>query len=145
MTRFLIKSLFLITIAFSISAKAQGIRFNSNDNLITDRTSYNVFAHNQPKFEGNFNIDFNVSIINPDVFGYVFYIKDKNNSISYSLAYVSRDENFGEFKLNLDGVKTVHTVPLKKELLGARKWIKISLNFNSTSTKIKPFQSMRIL
>ena len=99
MTRFLIKSLFLITIAFSISAKAQGIRFNSNDNLITDRTSYNVFAHNQPKFEGNFNIDFNVSIINPDVFGYVFYIKDKNNSISYSLAYVSRDENFVSLNL----------------------------------------------
>tara|TARA_R110001592_G_scaffold69514_1_gene213370 strand:+ start:13335 stop:15890 length:2556 start_codon:yes stop_codon:yes gene_type:complete len=137
MTNFLIKLLFIIILPLSTSVKAQGIRFNSNDNLITDRTSYNVFAHNQPKFRGDFNIEFDVSIKNPEIFGYVLYIKDKNNPVSYSLAYVIKDENLGEFKLNLDGVKTVATVPIKKELLGSRKWIKISLNFNPTSKKIK--------
>ncbi len=137
MARVLIKSIFLIILMFSFSVEAQGIRFNSNDNLINNRTSYNVFAHYQPVFEGDFNIEFDVSIKNSEIFGYVLYLNDKINPVSYSLAYVSKDQNSGEFKLNLDGVKTVLTVPIKKELLGSRKWIKVSLNFNSTSKKIK--------
>ena len=136
MRTFLIKLLFISIVAFPFLGRAQGIRFNSSDSSIINRTSYKVFAHNQPKFVDDFNVEFDVSIINPEIFGYVFHIKDKNNSISYSLAYVNRPENSGEIKLNLDGVKTLVTVPLKRSYFGERKWIKISLNFNAAAKKI---------
>ncbi len=130
--------LLIVTIVplLSLSGLAQGIRFNSNDDLITNRTSYNVFAHNQPKFFSHFRIEFDLSIINPQSFGYILHIKDKNKPISYSVVYVNKNETSGEIKLNLDGVKTLLDIPLNEDLLGARKWIKLSLNFNSIEKKI---------
>ena len=124
MIKFLFKLLFISIVAFPFLGRAQGIRFNSSDSLIINRTSYKVFAHNQPKFVGDINIDFNVSIIDSETFGYVFYIKDKNNPISYSLAYVGKDKKSGEIKLNLDGVKTLFTFPLKKASLGERNGLR---------------------
>ena len=126
----------IIVPLLSLSGLAQGIRFNSNDDLITNRTSYNVFAHNQPKFFSHFRIEFDLSIINPQSFGYILHIRDKNKPISYSVVYVNKNESSGEIRLNLDGVKTLLTVPLDESLLGARKWIKLSLNFNSIEKKI---------
>ena len=133
----LIKLLIAIIVPLlSLSGLAQGIRFNSNDDLITNRTSYNVFAHTQPKFFSHFRIEFDLSIINPQSFGYILHIRDKNKPISYSVVYVNKNESSGEIRLNLDGVKTLLTVPLDESLLGARKWIKLSLNFNSIEKKI---------
>ncbi|MBG7631588.1 MAG: hypothetical protein IZT56_14315, partial [Bacteroidetes bacterium] len=117
-------------------AGAQGLLFNANDNLIADRTSYNVFAHYQPKFEGDFSMSFEVSIIDTQSFGHIMNLKDKKSSISYSLVYVSLDENFGEIKLNLDGVKNLCSVLIKKELLGSRKWVSLSLSFNTINNRI---------
>jgi hypothetical protein len=133
----LIKLLIVIILPLlSLSGLAQGIRFNSNDYLITNRTSYKVFAYNQPTFGSNFKIEFDLSIINPQSFGYILHIKDKNKPISYSVVYVNKNETSGEIKLNLDGVKTMITIPLNENLLGARKWIKLSLNFDSIEKKI---------
>ena len=133
----LIKLLIVIIVPLlSFTGLAQGIRFNSNDDLITNRTSYNVFAHNQPTLGSNFKIEFDLSIINAQSFGYILHIKDKNKPISYSVVYVNKNESSGEIKLNLDGVKTLLSIPLNEDLLGARKWIKLSLNFNSIEKKI---------
>lgn len=133
----LIKLLIAIIVPLlSLSGLAQGIRFNSNDDLITNRTSYNVFAHTQPKFFSHFRIEFDLSIINPQSFGYILHIRDKNKPISYSVVYFNKNESSGEIRLNQDGVKTLLTVPLDESLLGARKWIKLSLNFNSIEKKI---------
>jgi two-component SAPR family response regulator len=52
------------------------------------------------------------------------------------LAYINSTEEYGELKFNLDGVKELISVPLEKEFIGSRKWIKINLNFNSLSKKI---------
>ena len=136
MRKSLIKLLFISVITFPFLVRAQGIRFNSSDSSIINRTSYNVFVQNQPRFEGDFNVEFDMSILDPNIFGYIFHIIDKNTSTSYSLAYIGKIGNLGEIKLNRDGVKTLVTVPLKNELLGERKWIKISLNFNPTVKKI---------
>ena len=136
MRKSLIKLLFISVITFPFLVRAQGIRFNSSDSPIINRTSYNVFVQNQPRFEGDFNVEFDISILDPNIFGYIFHIIDKNTSTSYSLAYIGKIGNLGEIKLNRDGVKTLVTVPLKNELLGERKWIKISLNFNPTVKKI---------
>ena len=130
------KFLFVGLILIPLLGSTQGIRFNSSESSIVERTSYNVFIHDQPKFSGNFSIEFDLSIIDSKIFGYVLNIKDKDNPISYSLAYIDNTGGSGELKLNLDGVKKLLSVPIEKELIGSRKWIKIVLNFNSTSKEI---------
>ena len=136
MIRFIIKLLFTYLVLFPFFGSAQGIRFNSSESPIVERTSYNVFAHDQQKFIGDFSIEFDLSIIDSKIFGYVLNIKDKSNPISYSLAYIDNEGGSGELRLNLDGVKKLISVPIKKEMIGSRKWINISLNFNYTSKKI---------
>ena len=136
MMKFLIKLVYITLILTPIFGNTQGISFNSSQSSIVERTSYNVFVHDQPKFSGNFNIEFDLSIVDSKIFGYVLNIKDKNNPISYSLAYINSAGGAGELRLNLDGVKKLLSVPLKKELIGSRKWIKIALNFNSSSEEI---------
>ena len=128
--------LYVSLILIPIAGNSQGIRFNSSASSIVERTSYNVFVHDQPKFSGSFSIEFDLSIIDSKVFGYVLNIKDKDNPISYSLAYIDNTGGNGELKLNLDGVKNLLSVPIENELIGSRKWMKIVLNFNSISKKI---------
>jgi two-component SAPR family response regulator len=117
-------------------ASAQGISFNSSDQVIADRTSYNVFRHKQPTFKNDFKIKFKLSIQNLDTYGYILNVKDLNNSISYSLVYVGNDEKYGELKLNLEGVNTLITIPLLKEVLSTKRWLNVSLDFSYVSKKI---------
>jgi len=136
MMNFFNKFLFVGLILIPLLGSTQGIRFNSSESSIVERTSFNVFVNDQPKFIGKFSIDFNLSIIDSKIFGFILNIKDKNNPISYSLVYIDNTEGSGELKLNLNGVKKLISVPLEKEFIGSRKWMKINLNFNSLSKKI---------
>ena len=131
MIRFIIKLLFTNLVLFPFFGSAQGIRFNSSESPIVERTSYNVFAHDQQKFIGDFSIEFDLSIIDSKIFGYILNIKDQNKPISYSLAYINSTEEYGELKFNLDGVKELMSVPINKQLIGSRKWMKVVLNFKS--------------
>ncbi len=121
----------------TVCLTAQGISFNSSDQAIKNRTSYNVFEYRQPVFKNNFKIDFKLSIQDPDTFGYILNVKDLNNPISYSLVYVGNDEKYGQIKLNLEGVNTLITIPLIKEDLNSNSWIEISLNFDLLSKNIR--------
>ena len=68
MIRFIIKLLFTYLVLFPFFGSAQGIRFNSSESPIVERTSYNVFAHDQQKFIGDFSIEFDLSIIDSKIF-----------------------------------------------------------------------------
>jgi len=117
---------------------AQGVEFKSNDNLISNRTSYNVFEYNQPKFTNAFSFEFSLSINNPLSFGYIFSIKNKDSDNSYSLSYINTNtsDNSGQIKFNLDAVKNIFTIPIKAEFLGSKEWIDIKLIFNSKENSI---------
>jgi hypothetical protein len=119
MIKFFVRLLYVSLILIPFTGNSQGIRFNSSESSIVERTSYNLFEHNQQKFTGNFSIEFDLSIVDSRIFGYILNIKDKNNPISYSLVYIDKTENSGELKLNLDGVKKLLSVPLDKELIGS--------------------------
>ena len=47
------------------------------------------------------------------------------------MAYINSTEEYGELKFNLDGVKELMSVPINKQLIGSRKWMKVVLNFKS--------------
>lgn len=133
------KIIFNILICFiliPITAISQGVRFNSSSDLISNRTSYNVFSNNQPKFGSEFSISFELSFNNPLSFGYVFSIKDKENSSVYSMAFVNGAAGSGQLKLNLDTKRNIFSIPLRKNQLGTKKWIKIKVFFSSLTKKI---------
>ncbi|RIA09306.1 galactose oxidase-like protein [Flavobacteriaceae bacterium MAR_2010_72] len=121
---------------FPFCGNSQGIGFNSNNNLISERTSYNVFAHNTPKFGEGFSVSFDLSVSDPLSFGYIFSVKDKNKSTSYSLSYINASDGFGKIKFNLDAVKNILSIPLDTVLIGSKKWVKVQLIFNSESQSI---------
>jgi len=121
---------------FPIKGNSQGLLFNSNDSLIAQRTEYNVFGNNQPDFNKPFEIDFDLSILDSNSFGYILTIGDKKSSTSYSLTYLKRAEESFELSFNLDGVENLLKIPLDKNSLGYKKWIKLSLKFDSLSRKI---------
>lgn len=129
--------IFFLSFFFPKQGISQGLLFNSNDKLIDERTSYNVFAKDQPAFYNSFLIDFDLSIVDPNSFGYIFSIKDKNTNTSYSLAYVNNAENSFQLKFNLDGVSNLLTIPLERKVLGARRWIGISIHFNAQKKEIE--------
>ena len=136
MHKFFFNLVFIIFLQHTSCLNAQGIEFNSSDFPIINRTSYNVFEYKQPKFSGEFNIDFEFSIKDPDKFGYIINVKDNKNPVSYSLVYVSVDKDYGEIKLNLDGVKTLVSIPFLKDIFNISSWIRISLNFNPVTKEI---------
>lgn len=136
MNKYFIVSLFFL-FTFVLTGRSQGLLFNSNDQLISERTSYNVFAQNQPTFGNQFRISFDISIIKPNFFGYILTIKDKNESISYSLTYVEKEDDSGVLKLNADGIKNLLSIPLSKKIIGNKKWLKITLDFNAITKTIK--------
>ena len=103
MHKFFFNLVFIIFLQHTSCLNAQGIEFNSSDFPINKRTSYNVFKYKQPKFSGEFNIDFKLSIKDSNKFGYIINVKDNKNPVSYSLVYVSIDKDYGEIKLNLMG------------------------------------------
>lgn len=129
--------LVLCSLLFPWRGISQGLLFNSSDKLIAERTSYNVFAKKRPIFTNSFVIDFDLSIVKPNSFGYIFSVKDKNDDTSYSLAYINNDENSFQLKFNLDGVSNLLTIPLEKKTLGTRKWISVSIFFNNQEKQIE--------
>ena len=56
---------------------AQGLKFNSNDVIISKRTSLNVFEYEKPKIEGDLTISFDLSI----------YL-DRNSSQCHAQPYI---------------------------------------------------------
>jgi two-component SAPR family response regulator len=136
MHKLFLNLIFIFFFQHTSCLNAQGIEFNSSDFPIIKRTSYNVFEYKQPKFSGEFNIDFELLLKDTDKFGYIINVKDNKTPVSYSLVYVSIDKDYGEIKLNLDGVKTLVSIPFLKEIFNFSNWIRIYLSFNPITKKI---------
>ena len=56
MIKFFVPLLYFSLILTPFIGNSQGIRFNSSESSIVERTSYDLFAHDQQKFTGNFSI-----------------------------------------------------------------------------------------
>ena len=60
---------------------SQGLLFHANDDLISNRTSYNVFEDRSPALKSYLTIQFDLAVLDAnDLFGYVCLIKDKNEA-----------------------------------------------------------------
>src|ERR1700743_3044452 len=82
-----------------IKLNAQGLQFNSNDSLLTKRTSYDVFKSTPTEFDHYLKINFDLSIWDKSNLGYILNIAVEGNS--YSLSYLY-DNNVGYLNFNID-------------------------------------------
>lgn len=130
--------LICIILLFSISNKvtAQGLLFQANDKLISERTSYNVFNTSTPVFNNRFSVSFDLSIIDSASFGYICNIKDKDSDASFSLT-LAENENDVFLDFNIDSKQNLIKVPIKKTDLGYRRWHSVTLRFTSDKNTIE--------
>ena len=119
---------------------AQGLKFNSNDVVISNRTSLNLFEYEKPKIEGDLTISFDLSISDTPSFGYIFNVKDKSNPISYSLALVFEKDQKGAIqnflKFNIDNEEEIFSIPLDKNEIGERNWNKVTICLKESTSHI---------
>ena len=137
------KNIYLLFFWFLIPClelTAQGLKFNSNDSVISKRTSFNLFEYEKPKIEGDLTISFELSFYETPSFGYIFNIKDKSNPISYSLALVFEKDQTGTIqnflKFNIDNEEEIFSIPLDKNEIGERKWNNITISLNDSKSQI---------
>jgi len=115
------------------SSRAQGLMFNSNDSLLTKRTSYKVFNSNPPVFQNHLYINFDLSLWDNSHLGYIFNLTGNNNS--YSLSYLYAVSG-GFLNFNIDRKSTKIRIPLQVAQLRKRKWIKVRVDFDLKDDRV---------
>src|ERR1035437_8695715 len=121
----------------AFKGKTQGLLFNSNDCLINNRTSYNVFKNDIPTFQDHLLISFDLSLWDNEHLGYVFNITDSKNN-SYSLSYIH--SNISSYlNFNIDSKSNKIKIPLSLAQLKKRNWMNIKINVNLKADRVEIF------
>ncbi|NPA37332.1 MAG: hypothetical protein GXO47_10840 [Chlorobi bacterium] len=121
---------------FNLGSNSQGLQFFSSKKLIKERTAYTVFANQTPEFKNYLSVSFDLSVLDPDSYGYVVYIKDEENDISYNLAYYSDNDSLSYFNLSTKSKEILLNIPINKTLWGKGKWQKIIITFDTNKDSI---------
>ncbi len=107
---------------------AQGLLFEKK--IISDRSSYMVFKEDKsPLLSGKFKMDFELSIRCFHRFGYVFSLKNKSQSLFYSLTFTYLNDKQSVLNFNTDG-RTNHFSVAFNNIDLKNKWIPISLEID---------------
>ncbi|HTK20814.1 MAG TPA: hypothetical protein VL442_14915, partial [Mucilaginibacter sp.] len=131
---YLYKTFFLLLFTFQfLDSKAQGLLFNSNDSLLTKRTSLRVFSNDVPEFYDHLYINFDLSLWDNAHLGYVFNLAEKDNS--YSLSYLYMNSS-GFLNFNIDRKSNKIQIPLDRSMLKKGKWIKVRMDFDLKNDKL---------
>ena len=126
--------LIIVGLIFCIpEVKPQGLQFNSNDSLVTKRTSLNVFNSKRIEFKDHLFINFDLSVWDTSNLGYILNLAEKNNS--YSLSYLY-DNGAGFLNFNIDSKSNKIKIPLSSSLLKRKKWMKVKIDFDLTADKV---------
>ena len=130
----LFKTVFLFVFILQfLDSRAQGLLFNSNDSLLTKRTSLHVFSADIPQFRDHLSINFDLSLWDNAHLGYVFNLAEKGNSYSLSYLYMN---GAGSLNFNIDGKSNKIQVPLDASWLKRGKWMKVRVQFDLKNDKI---------
>ena len=116
---------------------AQGLLFNSNDSLLSKRTSYEVFKTVEPTFKDYLLISFDLSLWDNEHLGYVFNITDHKDN-SYSLSYI-RNNNSSYLNFNIDSKSNKIKIPLRITQLKKRNWINVKVKLDLKADRAEIF------
>lgn len=121
---------FLFFLFCIFSVRSQGLLFQAGDKQIKERTSLQIFPEGkEPLFTKNFQLKFDLSIRNFDVFGYLFLLKETETGKNFSFTYTYLDSENGTFKFNTDGKRNHYALNLCNDAL-AYRWIPVSFSFD---------------
>lgn len=121
---------FLFFLFCIFSVRSQGLLFQAGDKQIKERTSLQIFPEGkEPLFTNNFQLKFDLSIRNFDIFGYLFLLKETETGKNFSFTYTYLDGGNGTFKFNTDGKRNHYALNLRNDAL-AYRWIPVSLSFD---------------
>lgn len=136
--KYLLPVLFLL---FSMRIEAQGLKFNGNEKLIDDRTSYNVFT-TTPVFKNMLDLSFDLLIAGPSDIGYILRLKDIKATNTYNLFLNSLKDSI-QFKFNIEGKQSLITANLpRKEAMNNLLHIGLRFNLNDSKLEMKINQSV---
>ncbi|RYU91379.1 hypothetical protein EWM62_05410 [Mucilaginibacter terrigena] len=125
----------IIILLPAMQGNGQGLQFNSNDSLLSKRTSYVVFAEEKPTFHDNLSITFDLSLWDNDHLGYVFNITDKKAN-SYSLTYIYNHNGSPTLNFNIDSKSNKIEIPLNLAQLKKRNWIRVRAYINLKASTV---------
>jgi len=108
---------------------AQGLEFKSKDNLIEERTSYNVFSTRHETFSNLIHVSFDVFFEYESSSGYIFRLKCKGAPNVYNLSYSNHHDGV-DFNLNQEGKTNLLTISFDKKDFELEKWNKVDVLFN---------------
>ena len=130
----LYKTILLVILnLYVLQSSAQGLQFNSEDSLLTQRTSYRVFASQAPVFHDHFYIDFDLSLWDNSNLGYVFNLTDEENSYSLSYLYTN---GAGTLNFSVDSKSNKISIPLRAALLKKKNWFKVRIDLDLAGDKV---------
>ena len=145
LTRFVI-SVWLLSIS-TLNVQAQGLLFKSEDSLLTQRTSLQVFHDRAPEFSDSFHIDFDLSLWENANLGYIFNLADRGGGDgnrgggdgnrgggdgkdnSYSLSFLFTN-GAGNLHFNIDRQSSKLTIPLRADQLKRNNWFHVRIVFD---------------
>ena len=113
----------------TLKSQAQGLMFNSNDALMSERTSYTVFSSDAPTFHDHLRMNFELSLWDNEHLGYVFNIIDGHKN-SYSLTYIFNLDGSPALNFNIDSKSNKIKIPLHLYQLNKRTWINIKVDID---------------
>jgi len=122
--------------AFSLPVSAQGLRFYSNNELIANRTSYEVFHNRAPVFQDYLSMSCDISILDPGSFGFIFHLVDEENGTYYNLTHTSSDPETSVLKLNFSNQTNLLDISVPKSKLGSGQWQNLSVVFDALNNNI---------
>lgn len=132
MTRTILSNL-LVLLSFSLTISnvaSQGLEFHSSDELIENRTSFNVFAYKTPKFTKEINIEFDLMLSDTANFGYILHIKDKHSGLAYDLTYTADPNSSGLINLSTMNTSTLRSIPIENTNSKLSLWHHIYIHFD---------------
>jgi len=132
--------LFILSFQF-LDSKAQGLLFNSNDSLLTKRTSLKVFNADIPEFRDHLFINFDLSLWDNAHLGYVFNLAEKDNS--YSLSYLYND-GAGYLNFNIDRKSNKIKIPLDASLLKKKKWMRVKIDLDLKGDRVSIYINNKV-
>jgi len=125
-----------IMLLSAFESKSQGLQFNSNDSLLSKRTSYSVFKADQPTFNDHLYISFDLSLWDNEHLGYILNITDTKNN-SYSLSSIYNGSPFLNF--NIDSKSNKIKIPLALNQLKKRNWMPVKINIDMKANTVAIF------
>jgi len=115
-----------------VPALSQGLKFHGLEEIISGRTSFDVFARSPQKFCDSLEISFQMATYPAFKFGYILRLHDDdNNSRVWNLSYDARGTDHAVFRINEEGRKSIIVAGMDIKDCPEYVWQEISVKFNA--------------